>query len=146
MPAGGRCVPVTWVCPRQCVSPANPVGPSPPLPGRAVAQRWQPGLQGLGALAAPCRRGVTAGPWSQPAPSGQPGPNRPNGGVTLCSVFISSHYFTALTSAESEILHACEVAIFVPQRGQQWGALSCCRMERGANFQTRCEAATRSAC
>lgn len=56
MLAGGRCVPVTWVCLRQCVSPASPTGPLPPLPGRAVAQRWQPGLQGLGALAAPSRR------------------------------------------------------------------------------------------
>lgn len=59
--AGGRRVPITGVCPCLCVSPASPVGPFPPLPGRAVARRWQPGLQGLGALAAPSRQGGHCG-------------------------------------------------------------------------------------
>lgn len=66
--AGGRCVPLTGVCPRQCVSSASPTGPFPPLPSTAVAWRWHGSgmavaarAAGLGALAAPSRQGGHCG-------------------------------------------------------------------------------------
>lgn len=137
--AGGGGTPVPGVRPCQCVSPASPAGPLPPLPGRAVARR-QPGLQGLGALAAPSGPGGVTG-------RSQPGAGSPSQtdrtGVSLCSVFIYSHQFTALASAESEILHACQVVILVPQRGRQCGALSCCRTGTGANFHPSSRPAAR---